>query len=196
MKIEALTRLTSVRIVPQSKAFPDASGISSLQTYKTRATNYKNLNRKIVKTNISGFTIEVDKLGIMYDIFLVKDGAAVGLLSLFPARIMHARGLWTSSSYFLKAYRGLGYAKALYMWVLNNNMSLLSDIVQSKYSSMLWQKLAQSYDVLAVQCYDLRIKIIDVEPLDYTNSPGYRLLLLARGLSTAQFIKENKLKLR
>jgi len=192
MKIEALTRLISVSIVPQSTAFSEAHGKESLELYSKRPDQYVNLNRKIVKTNISGFTIEVDKLGVMYDIFLVHDGKAVGLLALTPSSLL--RHVYIPASFFAKAYRGLGYAKALYKWVLDNKMSLLSDTTQSKYSSALWQSLIKEYENIWVTTNRLGVELLPDSDLDYFTEPGARMILIQRGLGKDQFIKENKIK--
>jgi len=184
MKIEALTRLQSVHIVPSDVAFSDKQGQAALDEFHLGEGSIKN-----VPTNTPGFRIQVNKQGIIFDIYLVHNDEPVGLLSIVPRDFPFGR-LFVPSSFFLKPYRGMGFAKALYKWVLDNKMSILSHDVQSAASAQVWKALSKQYDLLAVNDKVTMLKSSGENALGLAEVDGVRLILLAKGVDPDAFIQK------
>lgn len=147
MKIEALTRLQSVRIIPQDDAYSDKDGEYDLATYSK-----KKYGREL-PTNHPGYTVAVrtdaEKRSQFIELFMLHEGNPIGFLALTKVALNGRTGkIYEPSVFFTKAYRRKGYAKALYKWILNSGTNLVTGTTQSLDSHKLWGSLSNEYDCL------------------------------------------------
>lgn len=182
MKIEAAARLNALRIVPQEKAYKEEDGQFNLRTYNKYVT-------RLLPTNIPGYKIAITKnpeQAYYIEAYLVHEGKAVGLVGITRSNLNYTKGpIYTPSSYFDPKYRGLGYAKALYRWILNSGTNLVTKTEQSKFSNALWHSLAKEFQMLQV--------IDDAITEGKETDPRTRLVLLGKGNTKDELIKEFKL---
>lgn len=182
MKIEASQRLSAVRIVDQNESYSDVDGQYDLNTYSKKKYGLE------IGTNMVGFKLAVRsdaaKQNKFIEAFLLHNGVPVGFVSLTRMRVNGIIGpIYMPSSYFLKDFRKMGYAKAIYKWILNAGTDLISGTTQTRDSHMLWAALSKEFKVLI-----------------YANGailehPGYdtKFIMLGRNNTKDQLIKRFKL---
>lgn len=182
MKIEAAFRLNALRIIPQEDAYSEKAGRYNLK-------NYGDHRSVKVGTNIPGIEIAVSRNpdeDFFQEVFLIHENVAVGTVAITKGRLNDMRGMiYEPSSYFDPKYRGLGYAKALYRWILNSGTNLATKKVQSKFSNALWHSLAKEFTMLEVLGNTI------TENKEYEAKT--RLVLLGKGNTKDMLIKEFKL---
>jgi hypothetical protein len=179
MKILAAKRLNALRIVPQEEAYSESDGQFSLRIYNEFVT-------RLIKTNLPGYEIAITKnpeQSYYIESYLVHEGKAVGLVGITQSHLNNKKGrIYAPSSYFDPKHRGLGYAKALYRWILNSGTNLVTKNTQSKFSNALWHSLAKEFQMIEV----LDDAITENKEAD----PHTRLILLGKGNTKDELIRE------
>lgn len=181
MKIEASKRLTAVKLDLDS--FTDAQGEAVMKEYNPRGIGFT------VKTSIKGVTLSIsrDSFGKkLIRVYVLADGEPVGIVAF--------EQIWTKCfqphSWFKKAYRGKGYASAVYKWVLNSSVAIVSDQTQSPAARALWKSLAKEYTVVLVNPYTNYFYYSGNEAFDHADEPRTVLVLLNKGITADQFKRD------
>lgn len=182
MRIEAASRLLSVRIVPQDHVYPERDGMNDLATYSPQTYG------KQLSTNHSGFTVAVrtreDPSAQFIELFMLHEGNPIGFLALTRVALNGRTGKVYEPAVFLtRAYRRMGYAKAMYKWVLNMGTTLVTGTTQSLEAHKLWGSLSQDYDCLVYKNGAI------TDQADETT----KYILLGKGVKKNQLIQQFKL---
>lgn len=183
MRIEAAARLLSVRIVPQSEVYPERDGMNDLATYSPKTYG------KQLATNYPGFTVAIrthaDSSAQFIELFMLHEGNPIGFLALTRVALNgHTGKVYEPAVFFTRAYRRMGYAKAMYKWVLNMGTSLVTGTTQSLEAHKLWGSLSDDYDCLVYKNGAI------TDQADETT----KYILLGKGVKKDHLIRQFKLE--
>ena len=166
-----------MRTTTQDDAYSDKQGMLDLQRHSP-------LNCARVTTSDPRFIIDVERRRESdFTVFLLHDETPVGVVFLHST----SDGIHTLSSYLKEEYRGKGYAKSIYRWLLEAGFSFVTEGRQSEFSHRLWKSLGSEYPLLVVQFWEGEILFHGPEALENMCTPSCENVLLGRGRTVESF---------
>lgn len=181
MKIEASNRLRAVEL--RQDSMTDKEGELLFEKFGLKPTTR-------IKTNIKDVTLAVtsgQSFGVKtISVFVLNKDTPVGIVTLKESWFK----MFTPTSYFKPEFRSKGYAKAVYKWVLDSTIGLVSDKLQSPYSRNLWKALAKEYTVLLVSPKEDKILFEGQAAFDHADTLYSELVLLGKNCTLEQFRRD------
>lgn len=138
-------------IIDQSESgLTDEEGYDFLETVKA---NFNILDYHLYSSDGSRIAIAVNKNH--HDLVLLVNSIPSGFLNLHNSDIpWYKDKFYEPMPFILPELRGLGYAKLMYEWVLENGFSLITE-AQTVYAARLWKSLSKRYNLVVVSETDV-----------------------------------------